>query len=203
MIPSVNGGPGGSRWLGAIRPQASQYADVLLLGERGFRTARRSPGWSPWRRGRAYLQQACASSRRDYANARAGQKLCGPPNTILDVSFFITFPFSLSWFLSAMDDNYCGIRAESRRFDYFFNDSLLSSQFRHFRGGFWGVDWPFGGSGGVGPFGISGTGWPFGALVVGWPFSSLVVDWPFGVLGGLRPRDFGISLYLMRAWGLG
>jgi hypothetical protein len=66
---------------------------------------------------------------------------------------------------------------------YFFNDSLLSSHFHHLRGGFWGVDCPFGGSGGVGPFGVSGTGWPFGALGV---------DWPFGVLGGLRPRDFGI-----------
>ena len=75
---------------------------------------------------------------------------------------------------------------------YFFNDSLLSSHFHHLRRGFWGVDCPFGGSGGVGPFGGSGTGWPFGALGVDWPFSSLVVDWPFGVLGGLRPRDFGI-----------
>ena len=63
------------------------------------------------------------------------------------------------------------------------HDSLLSSHFHHFRGEFWGVDCPFGGSGGVGPFGGSGTGWPFGALGV---------DWPFGVLGGLRPRDFGI-----------
>jgi hypothetical protein len=63
------------------------------------------------------------------------------------------------------------------------NDSLLSSHFHQLRRGFWGVDCPFGGSGGVGPFGGSGTGWPF---------SSLVVDWPFGVLGGLRPRDFGI-----------
>jgi hypothetical protein len=25
-----------------------------------------------------------------------------------------------------------------------------------------------------------------------WPFSSLAIDWLFGVLGGLRPRDFGI-----------
>ena len=41
---------------------------------------------------------------------------------------------------------------------YFFNDSLLSSHFHHFRGGFWGLDWPFGGSGGVGPFGVSDTG---------------------------------------------
>jgi hypothetical protein len=66
---------------------------------------------------------------------------------------------------------------------YFFNDSLLSSHFHHLRGGFWGVDCPFGDSGGVGPFAVSGTGWAFGALGV---------DWPFGVLGGLRPRDFGI-----------
>jgi hypothetical protein len=85
---------------------------------------------------------------------------------------------------------------------YFFNDSLLSSRFHHFRGGFGGVDCPFGGSGGVGSFGVSGTDWPFGALDFDWPFRSLGIDWPFGVLGGLRPRDFGIP-YLMRAWGLG
>jgi len=92
--------------------------------------------------------------------------------------------------------NYAGLlllllMLSRRVFHYFFNDSLLSS-FHHLRRGFWGVDCPFGGSGGVGPFGVSGTGWPFGALGVDWPFRSLVVDWPFGVLGGLRPRDFGI-----------
>jgi hypothetical protein len=72
---------------------------------------------------------------------------------------------------------------------YFFNDSLVSSRFHHFWGGFWGVDWPFGDPGDVGSFGVSDTGWPFGALGFGWPFDALGID---DVLGGLRPRDFGI-----------
>jgi hypothetical protein len=76
---------------------------------------------------------------------------------------------------------------------YFFNDSLLSNRFHHFRRGFWGLAWPFGGSGRVGPFGASVIDSRFGALGFEWPFDALDVDWPLDVLGGLRPRDFGIG----------
>ena len=70
----------------------------------------------------------------------------------------------------------CRGEFETGAWDYFFNDSLLSSHFHRFRVGFWGVDWPFGGSGGL--YWLT--------------FGSLGFDWPFSVLGGLRPRDFGI-----------